>query len=340
MGDIESLIKQLNTPNKIVITTHHKPDADALGSSLGMANYLIKKGHNVKVITPSDYPGFLNWMKGNDDVLVYTDKNSDQVQTFIDEADTIITLDFSVLHRINEMGEMVRNAKAFKVNVDHHLEPEDFADYRLWDTKAASTCELCFELIVMLGDKALIDKDIAECLYAGIMTDTGGFRHPNTTQNVHEVVAELIGIGADNAKIAKEIYDTNSLNRLKFLGFALSQKLEVLPEFHTAYFAITNDELNQFESKTGDTEGLVNYALSLEGIVLAVLFKDSGDGIKMSFRSIGEFPANEIASKYFNGGGHRNAAGGKTEGTLEETVDKFKSVLIDYKPLLDSEKNN
>ncbi|WP_425466532.1 DHH family phosphoesterase [Roseivirga ehrenbergii] len=322
-----------------MITTHHKPDADALGSSLGMANYLIKKGHNVKVITPSDYPGFLNWMKGNDNVLVYSDENSEQVQRFINEADTIITLDFSVLHRINEMGEMVRNAKAFKVNVDHHLEPEDFADYRLWDTKAASTCELCFELIVMLGDKALIDKDIAECLYAGIMTDTGGFRHPNTTQNVHEVVAELIGIGADNAKIAKEIYDTNSLNRLKFLGFALSQKLEVLPEFHTAYFAITNDELNQFESKTGDTEGLVNYALSLEGIVLAVLFKDSGDGIKMSFRSIGEFPANEIASKYFNGGGHRNAAGGKTEGTLEETVDKFKSILKDYKPLLDSEKN-
>ncbi len=322
-----------------MITTHHKPDADALGSSLGMANYLIKKGHNVKVITPSDYPGFLNWMKGNDDVLAYTDKGSNQVQHFIDEADTIITLDFSVLHRINEMGEMVRNAKAFKVNIDHHLEPEDFADYRLWDTKAASTCELCFELIVMLGDKALIDKDIAECLYAGIMTDTGGFRHPNTTQNVHEVVAELIGIGADNAKIAKEIYDTNSLNRLKFLGFALSQKLEVLPEFHTAYFAITNEELNRFESKTGDTEGLVNYALSLEGIVLAVLFKDSGDGIKLSFRSIGEFPANEIASKYFNGGGHRNAAGGKTEGTLEETVDKFKSVLIDYKPLLDSEKN-
>ncbi|KYG82070.1 phosphoesterase RecJ-like protein [Roseivirga ehrenbergii] len=339
MGDINSLIKQLNTSNKIVITTHHKPDADALGSSLGMANYLIKKGHNVKVITPSDYPGFLNWMKGNDNVLVYSDENSEQVQRFINEADTIITLDFSVLHRINEMGEMVRNAKAFKVNVDHHLEPEDFADYRLWDTKAASTCELCFELIVMLGDKALIDKDIAECLYAGIMTDTGGFRHPNTTQNVHEVVAELIGIGADNAKIAKEIYDTNSLNRLKFLGFALSQKLEVLPEFHTAYFAITNDELNQFESKTGDTEGLVNYALSLEGIVLAVLFKDSGDGIKMSFRSIGEFPANEIASKYFNGGGHRNAAGGKTEGTLEETVDKFKSILKDYKPLLDSEKN-
>ena len=338
MGDIESLIKQLNTPNKIVITTHHKPDADALGSSLGMANYLIKKGHQVKVITPSDYPGFLNWMKGNDDVLAFSTEIAAEVQTYIDKADTIITLDFSSLKRINEMGEMVNSAKAFKVNIDHHLDPEDFADFRLWDTKAASTCELCYQLIVALGDKALIDKDIAECLYAGIMTDTGGFRHPNTTKTVHEVVAELIGMGADNAKVAKEVYDTNSLNRLRFLGFALSTKLEVIPEYHTAYFAITNEELNRFESKTGDTEGLVNYALSLEGIVLAVLFKDSGDGIKISFRSIGEFPANQLAAKYFNGGGHRNAAGGKIELTLEETVDKFKSVLEEFKPQLEKER--
>jgi phosphoesterase RecJ-like protein len=340
MREIDSLINQLNKPNRVVITTHHKPDADALGSSLGMANYLIKKGHDVQVITPSDYPSFLFWMKGNQDVLIYSEETANQVKDLIDNADIIITLDFSVLHRINEMGEMVRNAKAFKVNIDHHLDPEDFADYRLWNTKAASTCELCFQLIVALGDKALIDKDIAECLYAGIMTDTGGFRHPNTTKNVHEVVAELIGIGADNAKIAKHVYDTNSLNRLKFLGFALSEKLEVIPEYHTAFFAISNEELNRFESKTGDTEGLVNYALSLEGIVLAVLFKDSGDGIKMSFRSIGTFPANEIAATYFNGGGHRNAAGGKTDGTLKETVDRFKTILKDYKPLLDKELTN
>jgi phosphoesterase RecJ-like protein len=337
MREIESLINQLKKPNRIVITTHHKPDADALGSSLGIANYLIKKGHSVQVITPSDYPEFLFWMKGNEDVLVYSDETATLVEEFIEKAEVIITLDFSVLKRINEMGEMVRAAKAFKVNIDHHLDPEDFADYRLWNTKAASTCELCYQLIVEFGDKDLIDKDIAECLYAGIMTDTGGFRHQNTTKNVHEVVAQLIDIGADNAKVAKNIYDRNSLNRLRFIGFALSEKLEILPEYHTAYFAITNDELNRFESKTGDTEGLVNYALSLEGIVLAVLFKDSGDGIKISFRSTGAFPANEIASTYFNGGGHRNAAGGKTEWTLEETVEKFKTVLKDYRPLLDKE---
>ena len=337
MGDIESLIKQLNTPNKIVITTHHQPDADALGSCLGMANYLLKKGHQVKVITPSDYPGFLNWMKGNDQVLAYSSEVTDKVQTYIDDADTIIALDFSSLKRINEMGDMVRNAKAFKVNIDHHLDPEDFADFRLWDDKAASACELCYQLIVLFGDKVLIDKDIAECFYAGIMTDTGGFRHPNTTKTVHEIVAELIGLGADNAKVAKKVYDTNSLNRLRFLGFSLSTKLEVIPEYNTAFFAITNEELNRFESKTGDTEGLVNYALSLEGIVLAVLFRDGGDGIKISFRSIGEFPANQLAAKYFNGGGHRNAAGGKTDWTLEETVDKFKSVLKEFKPQLKKE---
>lgn len=340
MRGIESLINQLSKSNRVVITTHHKPDADALGSSLGIANYLIKKGHEVKVITPSDYPAFLFWMKGNENVLVYSDESAKQVQQLIDQADLIITLDFSVLHRINELGEMVRSAKGFKVNIDHHLDPEDFADYRLWNTKAASTCELCYELIVALGDKDLIDKDIAECLYAGIMTDTGGFRHPNTTKNVHEVVAELIGMGADNAKIAKNIYDTNSLDRLKFLGFALSEKLEVLPEYHVAFFAFSNEELDRFHSKTGDTEGIVNYALSLEGIVLAVLFKDSGDGVKISFRSMGTFPANELASVHFNGGGHRNAAGGKTEGTLEETVKKFKTILKDYKPLLDKELTN
>lgn len=337
MRDIESLINQLNQPKSIVITTHHKPDADALGSSLGMANYLAKKGHSVQVITPSNYPAFLFWMKGNEDVLMYSEETAPRVQKLVAQAEVIIALDFSVLKRINEMGEMVRAAKGFKVNIDHHLKPEDFADFLLWNTEAASTCELCYQLIVELGDKKLIDKDIAECLYAGIMTDTGGFRHPNTTKNVHEVVAELIGVGADNAKIAKKIYDTNSLNRLKFLGFALSEKLEVLSEYHTAFFAFSKDELERFESKTGDTEGIVNYALSLEGIILAVLFKDSGEGIKISFRSMGAFPANELASTYFNGGGHRNAAGGKVESTLDEAVSKFKTVLKEYKDLLDKE---
>jgi phosphoesterase RecJ-like protein len=337
MQDLESLKAALSSSRKIVITTHFKPDADALGSSLGMANYLIKKGHNVQVITPSDYPAFLFWMKGNDNVMVYRPEIAEDVRDQINTADVVITLDFSSLNRIDDMGEMVRQSTAYKVNIDHHLEPENFADFTLWDTKAAATCELCFELIDALGDKQLIDPDIADCLYAGIMTDTGNFRHGNTTQNVHEVIAELIQLGANNTKVARNIYDGNSLNRLRFMGYALSEKLTVIPEYHTAYFAITAEELQRFESQTGDTEGLVNYALSLKGIVFAAMFTDRKQAVKMSFRSVGEFPANEIAAKYFNGGGHRNAAGGKSEETLEQTVEKFRSVVPAYKELLDKE---
>ena len=337
MQELESLKAVLSSPKKIAITTHFKPDADALGSSLGMANYLIKKGHTVQVITPSDYPEFLFWMKGHPDVMVYQSAKDAEINQIYQDSDVIITLDFSVLSRINGMGEMVRASGAYKINIDHHLEPEDFADFRLWSTKAAATCELCYELIDALGDRDLIDEDIAECLYAGIMTDTGNFRHGNTTRNVHEVVAQLIQLGADNAKVARLVYDGNSLNRLRFIGYTLSEKLVVLPEYHTAYFAITAEELARFNSQTGDTEGLVNYALSLKGVVFAALFTDRKEAIKISFRSVGGFPANEIAANFFNGGGHKNAAGGKTEWTLEKTVDKFLEVIKDYKDQLDKQ---
>jgi len=338
MQEIEPLKALFSASKNIVITTHHKPDADALGSSLGMSNYLKRKGHNVTVITPTDYPTFLHWMKGNEDVLIFNEGNEEKTQEIVDNSDVIIALDFSALSRINELGEIIDNSKAYKINIDHHLNPEDFADFQISDTKAAATCEMCYELIVKLGDRHLIDADIADCLYAGIMTDTGGFRHSNTSKNVHEVVANLIELGAKNDSVAKKIYDNNSLNRLKFLGFALSEKLIVLSEYSTAYFAITSEELSKYKSKTGDTEGLVNYALSLQGIVFAALFTDRKEAIKMSFRSIGEFPANEIASKFFNGGGHRNAAGGRTESNLEDTVSKFKEILPIYKALLDKEK--
>lgn len=337
MQEIRLLQEKLAQPSKIVITTHDKPDADALGSSLGMANLLMKLGHDITVITPSDYPGFLHWMKGNDSVKIFTDEKPDDCQQWVNDADIIFALDFSVLSRINDLGEMVRGASAFKVNVDHHLEPEDFADFRYWSTEAAATCELCYELIVDLGYEDLIDQDVAECLYAGIMTDTGGFRHPNTTKNVHEVVAKLIERGANNSRVSKNIYDKNSLNRLRFIGYALSEKLVVIPEFKTAYFAINEDELSRYQSKTGDTEGLVNYALSIEGITLAGLFKESDNKVKISLRSIGDFPANEVASKFFNGGGHKNAAGGRVEMSLDETIKLFKSILPAYANRLEEE---
>lgn len=198
MEALASFKREISSPKKIFITTHVKPDADALGSSLGLANYLLKKGHEVTVVTPTDYPSFLNWMKGNDSVLDFSNPAHTELATQkLNEADIIFCLDFSVLKRVNELGEMIRKSDAYVINIDHHQDPEDFADFKYWSTAAAATCELIYELIIQLGDKELLDKDIAECLYAGIMTDTGGFRHPNTTKNVHLVVAELVDLGAD-----------------------------------------------------------------------------------------------------------------------------------------------
>lgn len=331
MEAIATFKKELSSPKKIFITTHVKPDADALGSSLGLANYLIKKGHEVTVVTPTDYPSFLNWMEGNDSVLDFSREDQQQkATTALNEADVIFCLDFSGLSRVNELGEMIRKSDAYIVNIDHHQDPEDFADFRYWSTEAAATCELIYELIVKLGDKDLIDKDIAECLYAGIMTDTGGFRHPNTTKNVHLVVAELIEIGANPSQIANWIYDSNSVNRLKFIGFAISRRLVVLEDLHTAYFAISKKDLKKYQSRTGDTEGLVNYALSLDGIKLAALFSEREDGIKISFRSSSEVAVNKFAASYFNGGGHKNAAGGKSEQTLKDTIERFESLVEEH----------
>ncbi|WP_215225382.1 DHH family phosphoesterase [Echinicola shivajiensis] len=330
MLELESFKKLLSSPKKIVITTHHKPDADALGSSLGMGNYLKKKNHEVSVITPSDYPSFLYWMKGNDEVLNYEDKgHQEEIAKKVAAADMIICLDFSCLKRIHELGELVRESKAVKVNIDHHLDPEDFADFRYWSTEAAATCELVYDLIVKLGEKDLIDSDIADCLYSGIMTDTGGFRHPNTTKHVHCVTAELIGLGADNAKISRLIYDTNSVNRLKFIGFALSRRLVIHTDLNTAYFWISKRDLKKYDSRTGDTEGLVNYALSLDGVKIAAMFTERKDGVKISFRSTEDVAVNQFAAKYFDGGGHKNAAGGKSDLSLKETIEKFEKLIKD-----------
>lgn len=333
-SEMQAFKALLSAPKNIVITTHTKPDADALGSSLGLAGYLKKKGHEVKVISPTDYPDFLKWMKGNDEVMIFTEHPVENSKKIVEEADVIFCLDFSSLNRINDLGDLVRHSNAKKVLIDHHLEPEDFADFTFWSIKAAATAELVYELIDDLGDNTLIDKDIAECLYSGIMTDTGSFKHSNTTVNVHKITASLIEKGADNAKVAKLIYDTNSVERLKFIGFALSERLIILNRFQTAYFAITAEDLSKFKSKTGDTEGLVNYALSIKGIVMAAVIIENDDLVKLSFRSIGEFPVNEIAKDFFEGGGHRNAAGGKSHLSLEDTVKKLISILPQYKEKL------
>jgi bifunctional oligoribonuclease and PAP phosphatase NrnA len=337
MGKIQELKTFLSSPKKVVITTHHKPDADALGSSLGLWAFLKKLGHDVQVISPTDYPDFLFWMQGNDDVIIYENGNQQKSEKLIADADLIACLDFSVLKRINEMGELVRNSKAHKLLIDHHPLPEDFAHFNFHDTYAASTAELVFKLIVNLGYRKLIDSNLGECLYAGIMTDTGSFKHSNTTQTVHLVTAELIGMGVNVSKVAKLIYDSHSESRIRFLGFALSERLVVLPEAKTGYFAISQEDLKKFDSKTGDTEGLVNYALSVKGVNIAAVIIDRKVAVKLSFRSASGYSVNDFARKYFDGGGHEKAAGGQSTDSFEKTVERFlKAIEIEKENIINS----
>src|SRR6187551_1645715 len=334
MQNLKAFEEYVSENRRVVIVTHVKPDADALGSSLGLAAYLKKKKHNVTVIAPSDYPEFLEWMPGNDDVVVFEKEKPASCASLIQQSDLIFCLDFSSLNRINELGEMVRQSSAKKVLIDHHLEPEDFADFVKWDGTAASTAELIYLLIKELGDEDLIDSGLADCLYAGIMTDTGGFRHSNTNYKVLHIASELVRHGANPYSVSKLIYETNSVERLRLLGFVLSEKLKVLPEYNTAYMVLTADDLKRFASQTGDTEGLVNYGLSIKGVRLSVMISDRRDNIKLSFRSLGSFSVNDMARIHFEGGGHRNAAGGQTSLTLEQTVKKFLDILPLYKDQL------
>jgi phosphoesterase RecJ-like protein len=334
MLDLASLTELLDQPRKIVITTHHKPDGDAMGSSLGLYNYLIQQGHHAKVITPTDYPDFLNWMPGNGEVIIYTE-NTELSAKLVAEAEIIFCTDFNSLTRINEMGVLVGKSSAYKVMIDHHLEPEDFDDYRHWDINACAAAQLVYTFIVdQLKHKELINKDVATCLYTGIMTDSASFRLPNTTSTVHRIVAELIDAGANNSRIHDLIYNSASENRLRFLGHCLANCLEILPEYNTAIISVNKTDIARFNVNTGDTEGIVNYALSIATVRLAAFIVERNDKVKLSLRSKGEFPANEICKKYFNGGGHRNAAGGQSDEPLEATINKFKSILPEYKKLL------
>ncbi|MBX2841332.1 MAG: bifunctional oligoribonuclease/PAP phosphatase NrnA [Flammeovirgaceae bacterium] len=330
MRNLELLKEKLQSPQKVIIVPHRRPDADALGSCLALSMYLQKKGHDTLVISPDDYPQFLFWMTDNEKVAIYENEDKTALDKKINEAGLIFCLDFSSLDRIEKLGKPIANSPAEKVLIDHHLGKEDFAKFELWDTKASATAELIFDFITLLGDQKLIDVAIAECIYAGIMTDTGSFKYSSTSSKVHRNIAVLMDRGLNTERIHRLVYDTNSENRIRFLGFVLDNRLEIIRDFKTAYIYIKAEDLKKFNSKTGDTEGLVNYALSIEGIKLAAMFIDRTDGISMSFRSVGNFSVSDLAAKHFKGGGHKNAAGGRLAIPLEEVIKKFKEVLKEY----------
>lgn len=329
MKDIKDLLLD---KSKILITTHVNPDGDAIGSSLGLYNFLIKLGHEVIVVVPNDYPDYLKWMKSDKKILNFSD-NTDKVQKLINDIQIIFCLDFNNLSRINELGKLIEKSNAKKVLIDHHLNPDHFYDFKYHDVNASATAELVYDLISYIDDN-LIDKDISDCIYTGILTDTGSFRFSSTTSKVHRIIAKLLDAGVKSEKIGKKIYESNSFDKLKLLGYSLSEKLEIICNGKVAYVVLTRKDLLNHNYRKGDTEGIVNYALSILGVNMAVLIIETKDRIKFSFRSSGNFSVNKFANKYFNGGGHKNAAGGSIEDKLSVALNIFlKSVSKNGKQL-------
>ncbi len=305
-----------------------------MGSSLALYHFLAEQGLEVQVITPTDYAPFIHWLPGNDKVLIY-ENHEEKAKEITDNADIIFCLDFNDLSRINEYGDVVAQASAIKVMIDHHRDPSGFEDYRFWTIDVSSTCELIYDFIDKCGGVELIDETIGVCLYTGIIADTGSFRFSSTSPKTHEIAAELKRRGVNTTKIHELLYDTFSLRRYRLMGYVLQEKLKIFPQYKTALVVLSHEDLAKFNVQTGDTEGFVNFGLGIEGIKLSALIIDRTKLIKMSFRSKGDFPCNELAAKYFNGGGHLNASGGFSKESLEEVEKTFMNALPEFKKWLD-----
>ncbi|PUZ20663.1 phosphoesterase RecJ domain-containing protein [Chitinophaga costaii] len=326
MKPIEDIRPLLDSPKKVIITMHQKPDADAMGSSLALFHYLRRLGHTVSVISPTNFPDFLKWMPGCDEVIDF-ESMQDKAVTALEKVDLLFCLDFNTISRTKHLAPYLEALQCIKILVDHHLEPQPNFDYGVSDTSASATALLIYEMIVKLGDEQYIDDAIAQCLYAGTVTDTGSFRFASTSSRVHRMVADLMDRGLKHEPIHQAIYDNFLENRLRFLGHSLLYRMEVFYEYNTVMMAIPYADLKKFDLQTGDTEGLVNFPLQIQGIKMAALIIDRHQEVKLSFRSKGGFDVNTFGRKYFDGGGHFNAAGGRSTDSLERTVERFIQAL-------------
>lgn len=333
-ADIATVKSLLAKPQKIVIIPHKNPDGDAIGSCLALAHFLKGLGQKAMVIAPNDYPKFLKWMPS--DKLIYNfEYQNSQSKRLLDEATLIFTLDFNHFSRTGQLAPILEASNADFIMIDHHQQPDDYAKVTYSDVSMSSTCEMVYNFIEALNGLDKISKEIATCLYTGIMTDTGSFKYYSTTSRTHRVVADLIDKGAKNMHIHQQVFDANSPSRLHLLGVALSN-LKILTQYKTAYITLSQEELDKHGYCKGDTEGFVNYGLTLEGINFAVIFIENKEEgiIKISFRSVGDFSVNEFARNHFNGGGHTNAAGGRSDVSIAETARYFESLLENYKAQL------
>lgn len=325
--EIQIIQELLSTPKKIAIIPHRSPDGDAMGSTLGLYHFLLKNNHFPVVISPNEFPDFFDWMPGSETVQIF-EKDKKKCTKILQESEIVFTLDFNALHRVGEMEKVLEKLVVPFVMIDHHQSPDNYAIVTYSDTSYGSTCEMLYHFIVALGKKSEIDKTIGTCIYTGILTDSGSFRFPKTTGTTHRIIANLIDLGVENTEIPSLLFDNSSYDRLQLLGRAL-QNMKILAEYKTTYTTLTQQELDSFNYIKGDTEGIVNYGLSIKGILFAAIFIENAEEkiIKISFRSQGNFDVNLFARAHFDGGGHCNAAGGKSTTSMEETIKKFEDLV-------------
>lgn len=327
-SELQEIKKILSSPKKISIVSHRNPDGDAMGSSLALLHFLEQLGHEVTYVSPNEFPEFLAWLPNTKNIIIF-ENNTENAKNYLQNSNLIFTLDFNALHRTGDfMGSFLETLSIPMILIDHHELPDNYAQFQFSDTSYGSTCEMIYDFINALGFNDSINKDVATCIYTGILTDSGGFRFPKTTPQTHRCVAELLERGVNNSEVYNLLYDNSTYNRLQLLGKAL-QNLNIVPEYNASYITLSQDELNQFNYQKGDTEGIVNYGLTIKGIHVTAIFIENKEEniIKISFRSQGSFDVNKFARKYFNGGGHINAAGGKSFLSLQETVQQFISNL-------------
>lgn len=318
---------------KIVIVTHVSPDGDAIGSSLGLYHYLNNAGNDVSVIVPNAFPGFLQWMDGAADILNY-EKYPEYAQKLIAEAELVFCLDFNIPKRTHHLAPSIEATKAKKVMIDHHPEPSDFCDVTISYPQISSTSELIFRLICRMGDFESMSKSSAECIYTGMMTDTGGFTYNSNNAEIYYIIGELLKKGINKDQIYSNVYHNYSVDRYRMLGYTLSEKMKIYPNYNAALVSLTKEEQLKYNAQKGDTEGFANLPLNIKGIIFSVFIRQDNEMLKISLRSQGAFPCNRFAAQCFNGGGHLNAAGGEFYGTMDEAIAIFEKTLPEYAELL------
>lgn len=330
IGEVKAL---LGTPKRVCITSHRNPDGDAIGSSLGLYHYLIQSGHTVTVVFPSDFPVIFSWLPDSDKIVI-SDNDLPRARVALQSADVIFSLDYNALDRVDKIGDIIRAAnRTPKILIDHHREPELFADFMLSDISASSTCELVYDFIHLLDDAEKITKTVGECLYTGIVTDTGSFKFA-TSPKLFRIVANLLECGVEDYRLQDLINNCLPERNLRLLGHCLANRMEVLPEFKTGIISLTKKDYETFDIQRGDTEGIVNYMLSMKDVILGCFVMEQPTIVKISMRSKGDFNVQEICRDHFNGGGHKNASGGYSHQSLKFTTDKLKNLLPLYKDKL------